>query len=110
MIDREKQRNESFTGLMGFVLQDQMITESMGRVVDRTMEHLAPSDVMITRTRRCLVKAATAYLERATNPETFAAVRGGHFVADENVDWLAAYAHELAAAPLEQHVAAEAAE
>ena len=111
-IDRDLQREDSYTGLMGFVLQDQMITESMGPISDRTLEHLAPSDVMITRTRRCLVKAATEYQKNGTlpqsarDPEIFDGVRGGFFVADENVDWQEAYAAEVTAAPLAEHLSA----
>jgi hypothetical protein len=47
-IDRDMQRNgESYTGVVGIPLQDQMIQESMGPIVDRTMEHLAASDRMV---------------------------------------------------------------
>jgi hypothetical protein len=47
-------------GIDGIHLQDQAITESMGPIVDHEWEHLAPSDQMITRTRRRLLMAARA--------------------------------------------------
>jgi phthalate 4,5-dioxygenase len=105
LIDRDRQRKESYTGMDTFVLQDQMITESMGEIVDRTMEHLAPSDVMITRVRRCLVKAAQAYEKDGTLPPSardaslFDGVRGGHFVCKDNIEWLDAYRAEVPKAP-----------
>ena len=89
-----------------FVLQDQMITESMGDIVDRNMEHLAPSDVMITRVRRCLVRAAQEYAKSGTLPPNagdariFEGVRGGFFVAKSSVDWVEAYRAQVANAPL----------
>ena len=112
LIDREMQRDDNYTGLLGFILQDQMVTESMEPIVDRTMEHLAPSDVMITRTRRCLVKAATEFSKDGTlpksarTPDTFSRVRGGYFVADDKIDWQDAYASEVAETPLESFLPA----
>src|SRR6185295_8264790 len=45
MIDREAQRsNAIYTGIDGIHLQDQAICESMGPIVDHTLERLAPSD------------------------------------------------------------------
>ena len=107
LIDRERQRSECYTGMDTFVLQDQMITESMGEIVDRTMEHLAPSDVMITRVRRCLVRAAQDYMKdktlpaNATDATHFASVRGGFFVAKSNIEWTEAYQTQVDNAPLE---------
>ena len=111
MIDRERQRNECYTGMDTFVLQDQMITESMGEIVDRTFEHLAPSDVMITRVRRCLVRAAQAYAKdktlpaNATDASQFASVRGGFFVEKSDVDWTEAYKSQVDSAPLAHYLA-----
>ena len=56
-MDREAQRsNAIYSGIDGIHLQDQAITESMGPIVDHTFEHLGPSDQMITRTRRRLLR------------------------------------------------------
>ena len=54
-----------YSGIDGIHLQDQAITESMGPIVDHTFEHLGPSDQMITRTRRRLLRASRALRERA---------------------------------------------
>ncbi len=60
-IDRAAQSSDAiYSGIDGIHLQDQAITESMGPIVDHTLEHLAPSDQMITRTRRRLLMAARA--------------------------------------------------
>ena len=107
MIDREVQRTKSFTGIEGVQLQDQAIQESMGAIVDRTLENLAPSDIMIARIRRVLLEAASLLARQGTLPRSArepgacASVRGGHFVAAEDEDWLDAYAKRIADAPLE---------
>ena len=44
LIDRDVQRNGSYTGIEGIIMQDQAVTESMGPITDHGFEHLAPSD------------------------------------------------------------------
>ena len=56
--------NAIYSGIDGIHLQDQAITESMGPVTDHAFEHLAPSDQMITRTRRRLLMAARALRDK----------------------------------------------
>jgi nitrite reductase/ring-hydroxylating ferredoxin subunit len=58
LIDREAQRTESYTGILGVVQQDLAVTESMGTVYDRTSEHLGSTDKAIIRMREQLIKAA----------------------------------------------------
>ncbi len=61
-INRDLQRaGVSYTGIDGIQLQDQAVQESMGAITDHTFEHLAPSDQMITQTRRRLIRAARAF-------------------------------------------------
>ena len=105
-IDRGVQRNLSMTGIDSVPMQDQMVTESMGAIVDRTREHPGPSDLMIARTRRALIRAAQAYAETgtlpapATSPELYAKVRGGQYFTPAGADWIAAYHDQIAAHPL----------
>jgi phenylpropionate dioxygenase-like ring-hydroxylating dioxygenase large terminal subunit len=114
LVDRALQRSgKSFTGVTGVFLQDQMITESMGGIADRTFEHLAPSDHMIAETRRRLVRAARDFAEKGSRPpaadapaENFFA-RAGHFIAPSDADWLDAYRERLAAARAAELQAAE---
>ena len=97
----------NYTGVPGLILQDQMITESMGPVVDRTFEHLAPSDIAISQMRRAVIRAARAHAKDGTlppsarDPSLFLRARGGAFVADAGRDWLEVYDELLAASRLD---------
>ena len=105
LIDREKQRTESFTGIDGITLQDFAVVESMGAIVDRTMEHLASSDAAIAQTRRVLINAANNLKEGNRHPsmDRQAAqvphVRGGFFQAPKGGDWQKLYAEQIERAP-----------
>jgi phthalate 4,5-dioxygenase len=58
--DRKSMANgESFTGLKGVNLQDIVVQESMGAIVDRSKEHLGPADLAIVRFRSLLLDAAS---------------------------------------------------
>ena len=100
-IDREAQRNDViYTGISHIHMQDQAITESMGDIVDHSFEHLAPSDQMITRTRRRLLMAARALRDKATvppgvnDPGIYMQARSGEAVLAAD-DWQAAYRDRL---------------
>jgi phthalate 4,5-dioxygenase len=54
--DREAMENGSWTGIEGFQNQDIAAQESMGRVSNRTREHLGQSDVAVIRMRRRMLK------------------------------------------------------
>src|SRR5262249_17382668 len=88
----------------GIHLQDQAITESMGPITDHAFEHLAPSDQMITRTRRRLLMAARALRDKGVlppgieDPETFRGARSGYLVSDDKSSWREVYTRQLAAA------------
>jgi len=94
LIDREQQREKSYTGIEGIHTQDQCVTESMGGSVDHSFENLAPSDIAIARNRRMLMTAAKAFQEgkrppSADNPGLYDHVRGGYYTTTESGDWLA---------------------
>ena len=101
MIDRAVQGGSTYSGIQGLVAQDQAVTESMGAVVDRGREHLAPSDRMITMTRRRLLNAAHDLRDHGTvppgvdRPEVFRNARSGAFLAPEHQDWYEAYLEHL---------------
>ena len=67
MIDRDVQKSETFTGIDGINQQDRAVQESMGPIVDRTKEHLGPSDKAIYVARRMLLGAIDA-IERGEEP------------------------------------------
>jgi phthalate 4,5-dioxygenase len=103
-IDRAAQcSNAIYSGIEGIHLQDQAITESMGPITDHSFEHLAPSDQMITRTRRRLLMAARALRDRdvlppgVEDPEVFRGARSGYFVSEDQSPWQEIYAKRLAA-------------
>jgi phthalate 4,5-dioxygenase oxygenase subunit len=68
LIDREWQATgESFTGIRGLGIQDSAVQESMGRIADRTIEHLGQSDIAIISIRRMLLETLRAF-ERGEDP------------------------------------------
>jgi phenylpropionate dioxygenase-like ring-hydroxylating dioxygenase large terminal subunit len=68
-IDREAQkRGDSYTGIPGIRQQDMAMTETMGRIMDRSNEHLGTTDQMIIRTRRRYIAAAKALAEHGVAP------------------------------------------
>ena len=94
-IDRDVQRVQSYTGIDGIHLQDQAITESMGTIIDRSIEHLGSSDAMIIRTRRRLLRAAQALRQEDTIPPGVDAPelyqqRSGGVILPRTADWLEA--------------------
>jgi phenylpropionate dioxygenase-like ring-hydroxylating dioxygenase large terminal subunit len=76
LIDREAQRNKTFSGIPGVSEQDLAVQESMGPVCDRTREHLGSSDLGVIAARRRIMSAAEA-LEEGVEP--FAARNGDVF-------------------------------
>jgi len=104
-MDRESMRTmEQYSGIDNVQLQDQAVQESMGAITDHVFEHLAPSDQMIARTRRRLLRAARAFREKGTVPpgvedaDVYRAARSGYFLVDENTDWQEAYQAEVSRA------------
>jgi phthalate 4,5-dioxygenase oxygenase subunit len=102
LIDRRAQReNEIYSGISNLHLQDQAVTESMGPIVDHSLEHLCPSDLMVARTRRRLLQAAKSFVEGkapapgSQNPEIFRDARSGFFTTNESVPWQQLYAEHL---------------
>lgn len=98
-IDREaQQQDDEYTGIYGSLPQDQAITESMGPICDRTQEHLAGSDAMISRVRRRLLTAAKDLAEHrrvppgVDNPEAYRQ-RSGGVILDADADWVEATTH-----------------
>jgi phenylpropionate dioxygenase-like ring-hydroxylating dioxygenase large terminal subunit len=95
-IDRDKQRRgQEYTGISGIHTQDQAITESLGPILNREVEHLGAADAMVIRTRRRLLAAVRALAERSETPpgvdqpEVYRK-RSGQAVLPAGVDWLEA--------------------
>ena len=98
-IDRDMQRantgNGGYTGIASILLQDAAMTTSMGPIFDRTTEHLGSTDAMVIQTRRRLINAVKAYVERGVtppgvdDPQVYQVRSGGVFL-PEGVNWVEA--------------------
>jgi phthalate 4,5-dioxygenase oxygenase subunit len=69
LLDRDKQRDENFTGMRGIREQDIAVQENQygGPIADRTKEHLGTSDAGIIALRRRLL-SAVRNLKRGQEP------------------------------------------
>ncbi len=92
-VQKSNQGRNGYTGLPGGRNQDRAITSSMGRIADRTIEHLGQTDMQLIRTRRRLINAARALAETgapppgAHNPEYYR-VRSGEIFLPKDADWV----------------------
>jgi phthalate 4,5-dioxygenase oxygenase subunit len=68
LLDRQVQKYETFTGIDGINTQDRALQETMGRIVDRSKEHLGPADRAIIQTRRLLLRAVKTVQEGGEPP------------------------------------------
>jgi phenylpropionate dioxygenase-like ring-hydroxylating dioxygenase large terminal subunit len=110
-IDRQLQRDENFTGIVGIPNQDAAVQESMGPITDRSKEHLGHTDMAIIMFRRQLLLLADALAggkapEVLKHPELYR-VRSASLLLPHGVDHLEGSAHLTNAAPLQASAAAE---
>jgi phthalate 4,5-dioxygenase oxygenase subunit len=89
LIDRAKQKTETYTGIEGVSEQDACIQDSQGLIADRTTEHLGPTDMGVIRFRRLMFEAVDALANgqpprAALHPEAYR-VRSGGAVAPSGV-------------------------
>jgi phthalate 4,5-dioxygenase len=89
LIDRNKQKMETYTGIDGVSEQDACIQDSQGLIADRSTEHLGPTDMGIIRFRRLILDAVKAPSAGQTpqalaNPAAYR-VRGGGAVASADL-------------------------
>jgi len=90
LIDRSVQRTETFSGIDGINAQDRALQESMGRIVDRSREHLGPADKAIIQARR-LLREATRIVAAGGEPAgvgpTYYALKAEEAVLPQDADW-----------------------
>lgn len=89
LIDRDLQRDSSFTGIEGVSEQDAAIQNSQGPIVDRTREHLGATDIGLVTFRKYMLKRAADLAENGVAPDElnnpkYYAVRSGGWVADKD--------------------------
>jgi phthalate 4,5-dioxygenase len=107
MLDREVQRTETFTGIDGINNQDRAVQESMGRIVDRSREHLGPADKAVIQARRLLLQAVRTVEEGGTPcglAPTYYGLRAAEGVLPRDADWRQILAPELPATEILQTV------
>jgi phenylpropionate dioxygenase-like ring-hydroxylating dioxygenase large terminal subunit len=90
LMDRDVQRTETFTGIDGINNQDRAIQEGMGRIVDRSREHLGPADRAVIQARKLLLEAVKT-VESGGTPRgvaaTYYTLRAGEAVIPRDADW-----------------------
>jgi hypothetical protein len=92
-IDREVQRTKTYSGIPEFWAQDAGPQLSMGRITDRSQEHLGSSDLAIIAVRRRLLDAAEALRDRGEIPSEIGdparyAVRSDAILLPTSESWL----------------------
>jgi phenylpropionate dioxygenase-like ring-hydroxylating dioxygenase large terminal subunit len=67
--DREWMKTGMMSGIKGVVTQDHAVSETQGRILDRTREHLGASDAAVVAWRRQMLRAAKALAETGEAPK-----------------------------------------
>ena len=92
LADRRVQETTLFSHVEPYWAQDKAVQESMGPIADRFNEHLAPSDLAISRWRRSILAAARAMdqgVEPAGRHPRMHRVRPVSVVLPRGADWKA---------------------
>lgn len=67
--DRELMKHGEMSGIVGVALEDHAVSETMGKIADRTREHLGRSDMAVVAFRRMMLKALRRFQETGAVPE-----------------------------------------
>jgi phthalate 4,5-dioxygenase oxygenase subunit len=101
LIDRQVQKTKTFTGIVGINTQDYAVQEGMGRIVDRSKEHLGTTDRAIIATRQLLLEATKAVEDggapRGRDPKTYDGVRAVDLLIPRGAPWQEVLREELVA-------------
>jgi hypothetical protein len=92
-IDREMQRTQNFSGIVGTNTQDRAVQESMGAIPDRSLERLGTTDRAIITTRQMLLDAVNAVAAGGDPPgvaPTYYKLRAVEHVLQPGADWFEA--------------------
>jgi phenylpropionate dioxygenase-like ring-hydroxylating dioxygenase large terminal subunit len=100
-IDRQMQKMQNFTGIIGVNTQDFALQEGMGPICDRSKEFLGTSDKAIVALRRLLLESVSANEKgenlRALDPATYRKVRAYDRVVPAEQTWQQAMEKDLVA-------------
>jgi phthalate 4,5-dioxygenase oxygenase subunit len=101
LIDREEQKNRTFTGITGVNTQDMALQEGMGPIVDRSKEFLGTSDRAIVAMRRLLLEAthqvARGETPKGADPVKHCNARAYDDIINGDQPWQSAFAENLKA-------------
>jgi phenylpropionate dioxygenase-like ring-hydroxylating dioxygenase large terminal subunit len=101
LIDRELQRTKTFSGIVGLNTQDLAVQESMGRIVNRSREHLGSTDRAVITLRRLMLESVhdveTGGSPPGVDPSTYRGVRSVDVVLPKGAIWQQAAERELVA-------------
>ena len=89
-IDRQRQKAVNFSGIEGINQQDRAVQESMGRIVDRSREHLGPADRAIIVMRQLLLDAVRTVREGGDPPgvgDSYYAIRAIEQILPAQTSW-----------------------
>jgi hypothetical protein len=91
LIDRQMQKAQNYTGIVGVNTQDFALQEGMGPIVDRSKEFLGTSDKAIVAMRRIILEAISQNEKgedpRGLNPDTYRNIRAYDRVIPADDDW-----------------------
>jgi len=97
-IDREVQKNETFSGVEGVNQQDRAVQEAMGPIVDRSKEMLSQTDKAVIAARRLLLNG-TKTVEDGGAPlgvdKSYYDIRAIERVLPSDADWFEVLKDEL---------------
>ncbi|HEY4134665.1 MAG TPA: Rieske 2Fe-2S domain-containing protein [Alphaproteobacteria bacterium] len=90
MLDREVQKTKTYTGIRGINTQDHAVQESMGRIMDRTIENLGQTDRAIVVMRKLMFDSADA-VEAGGSPiganDSYYRLRGMEKLIEKGKTW-----------------------
>jgi phthalate 4,5-dioxygenase oxygenase subunit len=98
LIDREVQKNETFSGVEGVNQQDRAVLESMGPIVDRSKEDLCATDTAVIAARELLLQATKTVLDGGDPPgadDSYYNLRAIEKVLPDGVYWADALKDEM---------------
>jgi phthalate 4,5-dioxygenase oxygenase subunit len=67
------QRGTSYSGVKGVQMEDAVVQESMGRIYDRSREHLGTTDIAVVRMRRLMLQSLRRFVADDAPPLGLAA-------------------------------------
>ena len=98
-IDRQMQKTENYTGIVGVNTQDFALQEGMGHIVDRSKENLGTSDKAIVQMRRLLLEAVREVEQgnapRGSDPATHVNIRPYDGFMKTSDEWQTVFAEDL---------------